>query len=143
MNGHLPDIYWYVFFAVAISMTIGIIAFLGTLEHRRRMRALDILRMYAEQGVEPPPAVTDRLAEQILDPEKSPALSQKRRGALMQGFMGLLYSGCATAGITWWLMDAGGPKWAIIFMACGTVFFGISAAGMLLGALVTYASNTK
>lgn len=143
MNNHLPDLYWYVFFAIAISLTIGVIAYLGTLEHRRRMRALDVLKLYAEQGVEPPAAVTDRLAEQILEPEKSPSLSQKRRGALMQGFMGLLYAGCANAGITWWLMDAEGPKWAIILMTCGTAFFAIGATGMLLGALVTYARGTK
>ena len=143
MNGHLPDIYWYVFFAIAITLTIGIFAYLGTLEHRRRMRALDILRMYAEKGEEPPALISERLAEQILDPEKSPSLAQKRRGALMQGFMGLVYSGCATAGIAWWLHDAGGPHWAYIFMACGTAFFGISAAGMLLGAIATYANSTR
>jgi hypothetical protein len=141
MNGELPDIYWYVFFATAIVLTIGAVTFGGILEHRRRMRALDILKMYAERGAEPPPVITDRLAEQILESEKSPSLRQKRQGALMQGFMGLLYSACATYGIGWWLTDTGGPQWAIIAMYCGTIFFGIGAAGMLLGALVTYSRD--
>jgi hypothetical protein len=141
MNGAVPEIFWFVFIAAAVVSTIASITYGLTLEHRRRMRALDILKMYAENGAEPPPLITERLAEQILEPEKSPSLSQKRRGALMQGFMGLLYSGCATYGIAWWLTESGGPLWAIIVMYCGTAFFGIGAAGMLLGALVTYSRD--
>jgi hypothetical protein len=138
MNGALPQIYWYVGMAVAISLTIGIFAYLGTLEHRRRMRALDILQMYAEKGTEPPPAITNQLAEQILESEKSPSTIRKRQGALIQGFLGLLYSGCAMGGIAWWLTDADGPKWAIIVTYCGTVFFGAGAIGMLIAAIFSH-----
>lgn len=143
MTASLPDIYWYVFFAVAIVLTIGIFAYLGTLEHRRRMRALDILKMYAEQGEEPPALISERLSEQILDPEKSPSLDEKRRGALMRGFSGQVYAGCATAGIAWWILADNGPLWAFIIMSCGTAFFAINALGMLLGALATYAHGAR
>src|SRR5688500_3831658 len=105
MNGELPDIYWYAFFAAAIILTIAAVSIGGVLEHRRRMYALDILKMYAEKGAEPPPVITERLAAQILESEQAPSMSRKRRGALMQGFMGLLYSACATYGIAWWLAD--------------------------------------
>ena len=138
MNGTLPQIYWYVFMAVAIGLTIAAVTFGGILEHRRRMRALDILQMYAEKGAEPPEAITRRLAEQILESEKSPSTVRKRQGALIQGFLGLLYSGCAMGGIAWWLTDAGGPKWAIIATYCGTVFFGIGAVGMLFAAIFSH-----
>src|SRR5688500_16595342 len=141
MNGELPDIYWYVFFAAAIILTIAAVSFGGMLEHRRRMHALDILKMYAEKGAEPPPVIIERLAEQILESEKSASISQQRRGALMQGFIGFMFSACATCGIAWWLADTDGAPWAIIAMYCGTAFFGIGAAGMLLGALVTYARD--
>lgn len=141
MIGEIPEIYWFVLLGSAIVLTIAAITLGATLEHRRRMRALDILRMYAEKGAEPPALISERLAEQILEPEKSPSLSQKRRGALMQGFMGLVYSACATYGIAWWLNTEDGPQWALIALYCGTAFFAISAAGMLLGALVTYARD--
>lgn len=141
MNGELPDIYWYVFFAAAIILTIAAVTFGGILEHRRRMHALDILKMYAEKGTEPPPVITERLAEEILESEKAPSMSLKRRGALMQGFIGFVYSACATYGIAWWLAATDGPLWATIAMYCGTAFFGIGAAGMLLGALIIYARD--
>jgi hypothetical protein len=135
MNGTLPVIYWYVFGAAAIGLTIGIFAYLGTLEHLRRMRALDILKMYAEKGAEPPQAITERLAEQILEPEKTPSANRQRRGALIQGFTGFLFSACALGGLAWWLRDAGAPKLAIIATYSMTVFFSVGAVGMLLAAL--------
>lgn len=138
MNGTLPQIYWYVFMAVAIGLTIAAVTFGGILEHRRRMRALDILQMYAERGADPPEAITQRLAEQILESEKSPSTARKRQGALIQGFLGLLYSGCAVGGIAWWLTDSGGPKWAIIATYCGTVFFGLGAVGMLIASISSH-----
>ncbi|MEO8314915.1 MAG: hypothetical protein ABI645_08990 [Pseudomonadota bacterium] len=138
MNGTLPQIYWYVFMAVAIGSTIAAITFGTVLEHRRRMRALDILKMYAEKGAEPPAAITQRLAEQILESENSPSTVRKRQGALIQGFLGLLYSGCAMGGIAWWLTAANGPEWAIIATYCGTAFFGLGAVGMLSAAIFSH-----
>ncbi len=58
----MPEVYWYLFWVAALAWVIIFAAAMMTLIHRRSMKALEILRLYAEKGLEPPPRAAELLA---------------------------------------------------------------------------------
>jgi hypothetical protein len=132
MSGEVPQMYWYLFW-VGLAIVVQAFGFtMLTVIHRRNMRVLDLLKSYAEKGIDPPPGVTELLAEQVREPGKSSA-----RGARLEKFAGFLFMACVIGGVAWWLIDAAGPAWAVYPTVSGAVFFSVGALGFLLTALVT------
>jgi hypothetical protein len=137
MDGKLPEIFWYVFWIFFVLGCFGAAWVAGRNIHARRMKALDILRMYAEKGAEPPPAMMDRLAEQAYETPKPGAPAADPRGALIQGFIGFTFMACILFAAKLWLQDARAPNWSIYAAQAGEAFFGFGAFGLIVAAIVT------
>jgi hypothetical protein len=135
MSGEVPEIYWYVFW-VGLAVAVEAFGFyMAFIIHRRNMRVLELLRSYAEKGLEPPPAVAELLNEQVRDPGR--AWTSSARGARLQRFIGFLFTGCVIGGVAWWLIESAGPPWAVYPAVSAALFFSIGAIGFLLTAIVT------
>ena len=132
MAGPVPPILWYLLCVVAFAVfpLVMVVAI-----HRHRMKALELLRFYAEKGVEPPPLVTDLLMKQISD--SSEKWKSTTRGSLLHTFGIHLFIACWAGGIAWWRIDAGGPNWAVYAAVVSAVFFGVHAFALLVAALKT------
>jgi hypothetical protein len=132
MTGSVPPMLWYLlcFIAFAVFPLVMVVAI-----HRHRMKGLEILRSYAEKGVEPPPGVTELLAKQASEPGEK--WKTTARGSRLNSFGGFLFIACVFGCIAWWRIDVGEPQWAIYAAVGSAVFFGVSALGFLFAALVS------
>ena len=142
MDGAVTPMLWYLFWvALAAAMFIGLFVG-GHKAHRQRMTALDILKTYAEKGVEPPASMVDLLLEsteahrQAQRTEKS-VTEATARASHPTGWLGLLFMAGVAAGLAWWRIDVGGPQWAIYAAVTCAVTLGVGALGMLIATLVT------
>src|SRR5262245_41870048 len=135
MNGEVHEIYWYLFW-VGLAIVVEAFGFyMAAIIHRRNMRVLDLLKSYADKGIEPPAAVADLLSEQVR--ERGRAWKSSARGARLERFVGFLCTACVIGGVAWWLVDAAGPQWAVYSTVSAAVFFSVGAIGFLLIAVVT------
>ena len=132
MTDPVPPLLWYLLYFIAL--TVFPLVMILTL-HRQRMKALEILRSYAEKGEEPPAAMAELLMRQIGEPNRK--WQATPRGLLLKRFMGLVWIACIAGAIAWWRVDAGGPRLAVYAAVTSTVFFGVIAFGLLLAALTT------
>src|SRR6185369_16897804 len=117
MSGAVPPVLWFLFW---VGLSVGILSFgffMAIIIHRGNMKALEVLKTYAEKGVEPPPAVIEMLTRQMGNSE----------GAKAGAFTGLVVSACVAGGIAWWRMQAGGPQWVVYLFAIIAVFWAILA----------------
>ncbi len=138
MEGKLPEIYWYVFWIGVVLISFGSAYMAGRSGHERSMKALDILKMYAEKGIDPPPAMMEQVTRQVLDAGKPGQPPQQgNRSAFMQGFIGFLFMACVAFGLHLWLSDVGEPRWAIFATQAAWTFFGFGSFGFLLATLFT------
>jgi hypothetical protein len=135
MSGAVPEMYWYLFWVAVLAWIIVFAISMMTLVHRGNMKTLDLLRLYAEKGIDPPPALDELLARTSGRPEQK--WKPGRRGAMLQSFVGMLFMACVAGGITWWRIDEGGPQVVIYIFGAFAVFWGVSALGLLIAALVT------
>ncbi len=135
MNGEIPEIYWYLFWVGVLAWMIVFSLIMMTLIHRHKMKALEILRSYAEKGVDPPPAMAELLAATSSEPDRK--WKSTRRGALLQSFIGMLFTASMSGGVAWWRIDEGGPQAVIYIFGAAAFFFGVSALGLLVAALFT------
>jgi hypothetical protein len=130
MSGSVPPILWYLLAFLALA--VFPLSMVWTI-HRQKMKALEILRSYAEKGGEPPAAVTDLLLKQVAPSE--PKWKSTPRGALLNTFGIHLWIACLWAGIAWWRIEAGPPRWTVYAAVVATVFFAVLAVGQLAAAL--------
>ena len=101
MNGEVPEIYWYVFWVGLAIVMEAFGFFMATIIHRRNMRVLDLLKSYADKGIEPPAAVAELLSQQVMDPTR--ASKSSPRGARLERFVGFTFTACVIGGVAWWL----------------------------------------
>jgi hypothetical protein len=101
--------------------------------HRHKMKALEILRLYAEKGGEPPAAVAELILKQVTPPQEK--WKATPRGALLNTFGVHVWIACFWGCIAWWRIEAGPPRWAVYVAVGATVFFAVLAMGQLLAAL--------
>jgi hypothetical protein len=138
----MSDNYWYAFWLMGLLGFLAYQFLAVTLKHRRNMKALEVLKQYAEKGQEPPPSIAEQLAGQILNSEdaavkKRGSTAADRRNELVKLFIGFLFSACLAWGLNLWLTDSGGARWAIYASEAARAFFGFGAFGLLLAALLT------
>ena len=132
MSGEVPPMFWFLFW---VGLSVGVLSFgffMAIIIHRGNMKALEILRFYAEKGIEPPPAIVEMLTRQIGDPEATKAGREMGRKA--GNFAGLLAAACIAGAIARWRMNEGGPQWVVYFFGCSAVFFGVRAIAFLFAA---------
>ena len=135
MNGEVPEIYWYLFWVGLAIVMEAFGFFMATIIHRRNMRVLDLLKSYADKGIEPPAAVAELLSQQVMDPTR--AWKSSPRGARLERFTGFLFTGCVIGGVAWWLVESAGPAWAVYPAVSAAVFFSVGALGFLLTAVIS------
>jgi hypothetical protein len=73
MRGEIPAMYWYLFWVGVLAFMIVFSFSMMALISRRNLKALALLKLYAEKGVDPPPTVAALLA--------TPVPAERRRGA--------------------------------------------------------------
>lgn len=128
MQGHVSELAWYllavgfVLFAVVLPIWFGI--WTG---HSVQVRALQLLRTYAEKGEEPPAAVLEAAFRGSPAGTKR-ARPRAARAEQMERFVWAAACAAAAAGVAWWRSAAGGPAW-VVYAA------GIAAAVLAAGAL--------
>jgi len=137
MDGQLPEIYWYVFWAVVVLLSFGAICLAERAAHQRTLKALDILRTYAERGAEPPPAVFDQLARHVFARAAPGPARLEGRAALLRAFIGFVFMASVMGALHGWLEHRGGPSWGVFASLAGQAFFGFVAAGLLLAVLTS------
>jgi hypothetical protein len=143
-----PDwIYWsllVVFIPLMIShMSVEIGR--AWIEHRSRSKALDVLRVYAERGDEPPASVTEALIAVGSGrypgmggwpaPGGGPTLTRAYHMArVATNIVGAL----GWVGIAWWRMpDEGEPGWLVTFAVICAIFCAGLVAAHLVGVFTT------
>src|SRR5690242_11472490 len=104
----VPPFLWFLFW---VGLAVGILSFgffMAIIIHRGNMKALEVLKAYAEKGIEPPPAVVEILTRQMGDTEA--ARAGRDIGRKAGNFTGLLVAACVAGGIAWWRMNERGPQ---------------------------------
>jgi hypothetical protein len=132
MSGEVSPMLWFLFW---VGLSVGMLSFgffMAIIIHRGHMKALEILRTYAEKGMEPPPAVVEMLNRQMGGHESAQAGSEIGRKA--GNFTAQLVTAAVAGAIAWWRMNAGGPQWIVYFFAFSAVFFAVRAIVVLFAA---------
>jgi hypothetical protein len=142
------EMLWYLLLVgVAVALFGSILASMA-LRHRRYMRALEILKTYAEKGVEPPAEVTALLLQPLADTAERKAVARTTSEATAQATvkataqatasMTWLFPACVAGAVAWWLLHGGGAKEIAAYVAVAfAIFFGASALAALLSALTS------
>ncbi|HET8712613.1 MAG TPA: hypothetical protein VFM23_02895 [Gemmatimonadales bacterium] len=63
MNGELPEIYWFLFCVGVLIFAIAFATAMMVLSSRANSRALALLTLYAQKGIDPPPTLAELLAK--------------------------------------------------------------------------------
>lgn len=115
-------------------------------EYRSRSQALDVLRVYAEKGQEPPASVTSAIGTVAsagtpfinAAPAPAGAFSRPTRENHLAHVAGSVVCGLGAAGIAWWRMpDNGEPGALVIWAVIFAIFFAGSVAARLVGVFTT------
>lgn len=133
MDSNLPEIFWYLFWIFFVILAFRMAYLGGKHGYLTRMRALDILKMYAEKGTEPPAAVMEELTRQAF--AHSSGHHGGSQSALLMSFCSFLFMACVSWGVRAWVQGNAESTWAPIAATAALAFFGISALGFLLAAL--------
>ncbi len=134
MSAQVPPMYWFIFW---VGLSVGILSFgffMAVIIHRANMKTLEILRAYAEKGMEPPLVVIEALNRQR--GESHDADAGRELGRKAGNFTGLLVSAGVSGGIAWWAMNQGAPQWVVYLFGCLTLFWGVRAISYLFAAFV-------
>jgi hypothetical protein len=134
MENNLPEIFWYLFWIGFVVLAFRMAYLGGKAGFEARMRALDILKLYAEKGAEPPAAVMDELTKQAFEPQQQ--ARQGAMGGLLMTFCSFLFMACVSWGVRAWLEGRATGSWELIAATAALAFFGMGAVGFLLAALV-------
>jgi len=140
MEGKLPEIYWYVFWVGCVLLSALGMWWGGRNTHNVNMKILEIMRMYAEKGIEPPASVMEPLTRQLLDPHKQQAKQQATRQAILLGqFAGGISAAAVTGGIGWWwASEKYEPTWVVYAAGIVAIAAVAGAVSRLIAAIVTH-----
>ena len=108
MDGELPEIFWFLFWIFVVIVCFRGAYLGGKSAHDIKMRALDILKSYADKGVEPPPAMMEQLTKQALENPPHASRESSREGGMLPAFLGFLFMACVCWGFSAWLQGEGG-----------------------------------
>ena len=135
--------------AVFVPLTLSVMipsVYRTWVDYRSRSQALDVLRVYAEKGQEPPASVTSAIGafastgSPFMTGAPPPAVpcSKPTRANHLAHLAGSVVCGLGAAGIAWWRMPDSGPPGALVMWAVVVaIFFAGSAAARLVGVFTT------
>jgi hypothetical protein len=61
MNGEVPEIYWFLLWVGVLVFVIAFGTVMTVLVSRANTKALALLTLYAEKGIDPPPTLAELL----------------------------------------------------------------------------------
>jgi hypothetical protein len=127
----------------AVPITVLILVFvagviiavsIAWMEYRKRTRALDVLRIYAERGEEPPASVIQTLTNVSGTPQVRPRTPPTRGGHLSHAAPNAIIA-VGLAGLAWGRLSAFGETGAaVVVPSLVALFFAGSRAARLVGA---------
>ena len=142
--------------AVFVPLALGVSipgVYRAWVDYQSRSQALDVLRVYAEKGQEPPASVTSaigafaatgnafgRAGSTVVRaaPAPAPPCSRPTRETHLAHVAGSVVCGLGAAGIAWWRVpDQGAPGALVIWAVVFAIFFAGSAAARLVGVFTT------
>jgi hypothetical protein len=135
--------------AIFIPLALSVIVpgvYRTWVEYRSRSQALDVLKVYAEKGQEPPASVTSAIGavasagSPFVNAAPVPAgvYSRPTRENHLAHLAGSVVCGLGAAGIAWWRMpDNGEPGALVIWAVIFAIFFAGSVAARLVGVFTT------
>jgi hypothetical protein len=97
MSGEVSPMLWFLFW---VGLSVGVLSFgffMAIVIHRGNMKALEVLRTYAEKGIEPPPAIVEMLTNHLCRDET--VQSGRDLGTKAGKFTGMVASACAAGAI--------------------------------------------
>jgi hypothetical protein len=140
------DIMNLVMVALVLGTSITIPVAISWFDHRTRMRALDVLRVYAERGEEPPQSVTQSLTWVSGWPKKAPEVPDNQdrfgrprtRGGFLAHAAANAVFAAGFSGFAWWrYSDLGEASTGVMVAIFVALFFAASVAAQLVGAYYT------
>lgn len=135
-------LFWVPMMMTAVLIVVGIAWF----QHRSRSKALDMLRVYADKGEEPPAAVVEALDALAAwgpgpKPRNAPTPKPTRTDHLTH-VAGSVVISLGSGWVAWWRMpDDGEPGTLVIIAVIVAIFFAGAAAARLVAALGTPSSG--
>ena len=69
MSSQVPPMLWFLFW---VGLSVGVLSFgffMAIIIHRANIKMLEVLRTYAEKGIEPPPVVVELLTRRMGETE--------------------------------------------------------------------------
>jgi hypothetical protein len=151
-------IYWsllLIFIPLSVgTTTVGI--YQSWVEYRSRSQALDVMRVYAERGDEPPASVTAALVA-VGSGGKSGSFSagssntvppypasRPTRARHMAHVAANIVFVLGFAGIAWWRMPDQGPPGALVMWSVvAAIFFAAGTAARLVGVFTTPSGRSR
>jgi hypothetical protein len=131
-----PIVVLTIIFGTGIVIAVSI----AWLEHRTRVKALDVLKAYAQRGDEPPASVVEAIAavgsghKPAPQPGRVASLVQTRADHLGR-LAAMIVAALGSAGIAWWRIPHDGEPGGLAIVAMfAAVFFSMSAAARLVAA---------
>ena len=132
-----------IFIPLALSVAVPGV-YRTWVEYRSRSKALDVLRVYAEKGQEPPASVMGALSVAAAstapaDASAPPSMFPRQtRENHMAHLAGSLVCALGAIGIAWWRWPAdGNPGPLVIWAVVIAIFFAGGVAARLVGVFTT------
>jgi hypothetical protein len=123
------EFFWLIF--PILGMGIAFVAVFG--EFARQRRALEVLRVYAEKGTEPPPSVLAVLSR---------ASAENKRRTPLASFVFFLIMALGFGGVAWWFnTDSGAWPFVLGFGIAAFVMAALAASNLVSGLSGSSASN--
>ena len=140
------DILGLIVVALAMGTGVAIVVLISWFDHRTRIRALEVLRVYAERGEEPPPSVTQALTRVSGWPKAAPPVDDNKdrlgRPRTRGGFLAHAAADAVFAAgfswFAWWRYgDLGDASTGVIVSIFVGLYFAASMTARLVGAYYT------
>ena len=144
------DIMGLVVVMLVLGTGIAIVVLISWFEHRTRTRALDVLRVYAERGEEPPASVTQALswvsgwpkAARPADDNQDRIGRPRTRGGFLAHAAADAVFAAGFSWFAWWRYgDLGEASTGVMVSIFVALYFAASTAARLVGA--SYAAPGK
>lgn len=133
--GEVSPMHWYLFWVTTVTVLAVWVWFMTFSIHRANTKALEILRIYAERGEEPPPSVAEPLLRRLnAQGERQAGVSKSPREKHWEAFVIFGCTALAWAVVAWWRSKSGfEPQWLFLTaVTLGALSAAFSGSAMLL-----------
>jgi hypothetical protein len=128
------DIFSAVILCLVFVAGVAIVVSIVWLEHRKRTRALDVLRLYAERGEDPPASVIQALTNVSGRPPAAPPAPTTRGHHLAHAAGNAVFT-VGLAALVWWRVSAfNDTSTGVAVAILAALFFAAGLAARLVGA---------